>query len=76
MARTLPDRRPPRHLGFTGIGLGHQRPVPQHPMRLLCGAVVAGGHERAVNEEHVPARKRLRCAREGAVQGSVGRTLT
>ncbi len=29
MARTLPDRCPSKHPGFTGIGLRHQRPVPQ-----------------------------------------------
>ncbi|MFG2661893.1 hypothetical protein [Streptomyces sp. NPDC048425] len=27
MARTLPDRCPSKHLGFTGIGLWHQRAV-------------------------------------------------
>lgn len=30
MARTLPDRCPSKHLGFTDIGLCHQRHVPQH----------------------------------------------
>lgn len=30
MARTVPDRCPSRHIGFTAAGMCHQRHVPQH----------------------------------------------
>ena len=39
MARTLPDRSPSKHLGLPGIGLCHQRHVPQH-----LGLEIVGGH--------------------------------
>lgn len=47
MVGTLPDRCPSKHLGFPGIGLCHQRPVPQHlgRARQICDE---GGFVRAV----------------------------